>query len=949
AVIGFIAGAFASHLSPINNFMIYNEQNAQFGRLDLSVAFSDSRPSFIFEITVNETAEKALSSSINKGLFAKWKSLANQNIVFGVNYESINTKCSFETETIHVERPKGLFIVILDWIKSILNPSDSVNDVNHFKELIRNELHSEYYSFGDQYNSNNLVKFITGQFIAFEFDGIKFYGIDNLGNCSYFILTLNEKLIVLKVGDVFVPIEYFVNNLNSGTNLNTSDIILDINLRLLKAEKFDSNVLNEVEVKFFSSSEVSARNVTSDLKLLTINTTIDVNNIWATGDRKRILFVEDLNNAISILSESDKQFLQTSMDLKSFIHGMILGKRRNSDERVIVNIDVMKSGFTTTDLEARRVILRNDSLLTELYSQMEIKVANNGDELFSLFQNAKLQMEKHKINHESYSFAAQVTQQMFVLDTVSNTVHNSFLEFREVKTQSDRLRIHFDDDCVDDEQLFYLPCYFDEDKKEKAVLKGVKVLEKFSKLAKEERTEYLDWVEDQRVVGPKSEKVEKMANLRKAEKLLKKANQIPVLPKKKDSGLKFGKNGFKYFKKSTQNLKIFRKVEQGATKVMKPLKGVGKAISKYSGPGLSAVSVVFSGTRLVNDIIELKDVKDETERNEKIASIVVDGVTIVVDIALIVLKIVNAALASSVGGPVTLAIGALSIIGTGIYKGVKRVNEIENQIGQLSVVYKIGEGLRGFFGFDASGYVQHLIRERKLLNQIDAERKQLQAMNFELAFNHSSLLVKDVVNFLIENNEFDAKVVPFQQLRKLPIMDTGECKTYKYHETGCCKTVWKVFSFGVCFAYCEKYKECTERKRDRPAANWENATIPDVVTKRISFTRFAETAKNRGGYNNEGKVINHGDDFFKIMHNSIVLIDEIMNYIRVSKTFKRELNEDSSARKMCYPFNTMSKYSNESGYYCKNAFGISYSLNRSELTSTLIDLEEGNDFAVGRT
>ena len=142
---------------------------------------------------------------------------------------------------------------------------------------------------------------------------------------------------------------------------------------------------------------------------------------------------------------------------------------------------------------------------------------------------------------------------------------------------------------------------------------------------------------------------------------------------------------------------------------------LGRSLRSAS-PFLARGTSAFIVYDLVNQI---KAFKNGTE--EALVGVVGDSVYLGVDAAEIGIEVAEAFEVlegvSSVTGPVGAGIGAVVFVGTDVYMAVKRVKKID-QLVHLTGGEKFIEGLRAFIGMQPEQYIEELMEEKQLYNQL---------------------------------------------------------------------------------------------------------------------------------------------------------------------------------------------------------------------------------------
>ncbi|MCA7010368.1 tetratricopeptide repeat protein [Wolbachia endosymbiont of Tribolium confusum] len=164
----------------------------------------------------------------------------------------------------------------------------------------------------------------------------------------------------------------------------------------------------------------------------------------------------------------------------------------------------------------------------------------------------------------------------------------------------------------------------------------------------------------------------------------------------------------------------FAKVAEVASRKGLNLLSEGKILLgrslKVASPLLAQGTSAFIIYDLVNQI---KAFKNGTK--EALVGIVEDSIYLGVDAAEIGIEVAEAFEVlegvSSITGPIGAGVGAVVFVGTDVYMAVKRVDKIDQLI-HLSEREKFIEGLRAFIGMQPEQYIEELMEEKQLYNQL---------------------------------------------------------------------------------------------------------------------------------------------------------------------------------------------------------------------------------------
>ena len=178
----------------------------------------------------------------------------------------------------------------------------------------------------------------------------------------------------------------------------------------------------------------------------------------------------------------------------------------------------------------------------------------------------------------------------------------------------------------------------------------------------------------------------------------------------------------------------FAKVAEAASRKGLNLLSEGKALLgrslRVASPFLARGTSAFVVYDLVNQI---KAFKNGTEG--ALVGVVGDSVYLGVDAAEIGIEVAEVFEVlegvSSITGPIGAGIGAIVFVGTDVYMAVKKVDKIDELI-HLSGREKFIEGLRAFVGMQPEQYIEELMEEKQLYNQLVKQ-------GFEYLKKHSNI------------------------------------------------------------------------------------------------------------------------------------------------------------------------------------------------------------------
>ncbi|WP_264706655.1 tetratricopeptide repeat protein [Wolbachia endosymbiont (group B) of Archips podanus] len=164
----------------------------------------------------------------------------------------------------------------------------------------------------------------------------------------------------------------------------------------------------------------------------------------------------------------------------------------------------------------------------------------------------------------------------------------------------------------------------------------------------------------------------------------------------------------------------FAKVAEAASRKGLNLLSEGKSLLgrslRVASPFLARGTSAFVIYDLVNQI---KAFKNSTE--EALVGVIGDSIYLGVDSAEIGIEVAEVFEVlegvSSVTGPIGAGIGAVVFVGTDVYMAVKRVENIDQLI-HLNGGEKFIEGLRAFIGMQPEQYIEELMEEKQLYNQL---------------------------------------------------------------------------------------------------------------------------------------------------------------------------------------------------------------------------------------
>ncbi|WP_143688847.1 tetratricopeptide repeat protein [Wolbachia endosymbiont of Laodelphax striatellus] len=203
----------------------------------------------------------------------------------------------------------------------------------------------------------------------------------------------------------------------------------------------------------------------------------------------------------------------------------------------------------------------------------------------------------------------------------------------------------------------------------------------------------------------------------------------------------------------------FAKVAEAASRKGLNLLSEGKALLgrflRVASPFLARGTSAFVIYDLVNQV---KAFTNGTE--EALVGVIGDSIYLGVDSAEIGIEVAEGFEVlegvSSVTGPIGAGIGAVVFVGTDIYTAVKRVDKIDQLI-HLTRGENFIEGLRSFIGMQPEGYIEELMEEKQLYNQ----------------------LVKQGFEYLKKHNDIQSYVFPTSQ------SFLGSCRTVPYQVLQC--------------------------------------------------------------------------------------------------------------------------------------------------------------------
>ncbi|WP_341816351.1 ankyrin repeat domain-containing protein [Wolbachia endosymbiont (group A) of Nomada goodeniana] len=164
----------------------------------------------------------------------------------------------------------------------------------------------------------------------------------------------------------------------------------------------------------------------------------------------------------------------------------------------------------------------------------------------------------------------------------------------------------------------------------------------------------------------------------------------------------------------------FAKVAEAASLKGLELASRGKFLLSRSLKAASPFLARGTSAFIVYDLInQVKEYKNGTE--EALIGTVGDGIYLGVDAAEIGIEVAEGFEllegVSSVTGPIGATIGAVVFVGTDIYMAVRRVDKIDEFI-HLTGSEKFIEGLRAFIGMEPRQYIEELMEEKQLNNQL---------------------------------------------------------------------------------------------------------------------------------------------------------------------------------------------------------------------------------------
>ncbi|WP_353279788.1 tetratricopeptide repeat protein [Wolbachia endosymbiont (group B) of Xanthorhoe designata] len=200
----------------------------------------------------------------------------------------------------------------------------------------------------------------------------------------------------------------------------------------------------------------------------------------------------------------------------------------------------------------------------------------------------------------------------------------------------------------------------------------------------------------------------------------------------------------------------FARVAEVASREGLNLLSEGKALLgrslRAASPFLARGTSAFIAYDLVNQV---KAFKNGTEG--ALVGVVGDSIYLSVDAAEIGIEVAESFAilegVSSVTGPIGSGIGAVVFVGTDVYMAVKKVDKID-QIIHLTEKEKFIEGLRAFIGMQPEQYIEELMEEKQLYNQLVKQ-------GFEYLKEHSN--IQSYVFPTSKSSVDSCRKVPYQQ------------------------------------------------------------------------------------------------------------------------------------------------------------------------------------------
>lgn len=329
---------------------------------------------------------------------------------------------------------------------------------------------------------------------------------------------------------------------------------------------------------------------------------------------------------------------------------------------------------------------------------------------------------------------------------------------------------------------------------------------------------------------------------------------------------------------------------KGAELVANGRFALGRSL-KMASPFLARGTSAFVVYDLVDQMKEYKEGNPDA-----LVGIIGDGIYIGVDAAEIGVKVAEGFEllegVSSITGPIGEAMVAVMVVGTGVYLAVKEVNKI-GEIINLTEKEKFIEGLRAFIGMKPETYIEELMEEKQINDQ----------------------LVKQGFEYLKQHSDIQKYVFPTGKL----VVDS--CYNIQHKTIKCITSVSCLMDMPVTY-YTEK---CTTKFQVDL-----NNTI--LLGKKQTYAFFNQAKIDKP---NEGEILCSPAKLVNLLEfRESVIAGE---FLGLDDNRNLRLSLDSLVSK---GYKRMS----QAGFFCKDAIGIA---TNNSGKYTLIDLGDGDDHAEG--
>ncbi|WP_410542226.1 tetratricopeptide repeat protein [Wolbachia endosymbiont of Tetranychus urticae] len=349
---------------------------------------------------------------------------------------------------------------------------------------------------------------------------------------------------------------------------------------------------------------------------------------------------------------------------------------------------------------------------------------------------------------------------------------------------------------------------------------------------------------------------------------------------------------------------------------------------KLSSSFLARSTSVFIAYDLYNEVQEYKK-----GNKDALVGVVGDSVYLGVDAAELGIEVAEGfgvlEGVSSVTGPIGATIGAIIFVGIDIYQAVKRVENIDRLI-HLTEQERFTEGIRAFIGMRPESYIEELIEETQLYNQLVTQA-------LEYLERHS-----DIQRYVFPTGKkaIIGCEVHYIKLPRIPAVSYGD---YKIREE-ICKTVFQEdLDNTIILSDQDKYNNFCSLNNSVLNSNGI------LCSPAKSLLPVEDDMFIRNFYPNKEtrfiKYISRHDQNYTSKIASIQKYNqsECGSYLTSTPNVMSMVINTFTLFELKKGYEYMDK---KPSYLCHNAIGVEYKHNRKE-NCTLIQLGDGNDIAIG--